>query len=105
MERRVVTRYNLQVPVQVETLSDEGRGESYEWKTRDVSSSGAFLLTGGQNLEQGTGLKVNIFLNSFTGSGSWVEMNGRVVRIEEDGVGVCFEGQYQFVGNAPSFDM
>lgn len=104
MEKRLVTRYNLQVPVQVEAYTDGGR-EAYEWKTRDVSSGGAFILTNGNNLEKGTDLKVNIFLNSFTGSGSWVEMNGRVVRAEEDGIGVCFEGQYQFVGDAPSIEM
>ncbi|RKZ25937.1 hypothetical protein DRQ26_05190 [bacterium] len=105
MEKRVVTRYNLQVPAHVEAMLGSGGVQKYEWKTRDVSSGGAFLLTDGQLMEQGTDLKVNLYLNSFSGSGSWVEMNGRVVRIEDDGVGVCFDGQYQFVRNAPDLDM
>ena len=106
MERRVVTRYNLQVPAQVETMPSNGDVQLYEWKTRDVSSSGAFLVTeGGQPLKKGTVIKVNLYLNSFSGSGSWVEMNGRVVRIESEGVGVCFDGQYQFVSNTPDLDM
>ena len=105
MERRVVTRYNLQVPAHVEIMPDSGDSQSYEWKTRDVSSNGAFLLTEGQSLENGTDVKVNLFLNSFSGSGSWVMMNGRVVRIESEGVGVCFDGKYQFVNNVPDFDM
>ena len=105
MERRVVTRYNLQVPAHVETLPSSGDVRSYEWKTRDVSSSGAFLLTEGQLLENGTDIKVNLFLNSFSGSGSWVKMNGRVVRIESEGVGVCFDGHYHFTSNTPDLDM
>ncbi len=105
MEKRVVTRYNLQVPAHVEATLGSGCVEKYEWKTRDVSSSGAFLLTDGQSVEAGSDLKVNLYLNSFSGSGSWVEMNGRVVRIESEGVGVCFDGQYQFISNAPNLEM
>ncbi len=104
MERRVVTRYNLQVPAHVETLLGGGL-QTFEWKTRDVSSSGAFLLTEGQMLENGTDIKVNLFLNSFSGTGSWVKMNGRVVRIESEGVGVCFDGHYKFVSEVPDLDM
>jgi len=106
MERRVVTRYNLQVPAQVEVVPSDGEIQSFEWTTRDVSSSGAFLLTDGQGLENGTDLKVNLFLNSFSGAGSWVTMNGRVVRSEPEGVGVCFDGHYQFVSkSSPGLDM
>lgn len=101
----MVTRYNLQVPAHIETVLSSGDVQSYEWKTRDVSSSGAFLLTGGKSLENGTGVKVKLYLNSFSGSGSWVKIDGRVVRIESEGVGVCFDGQYQFVINAPELDM
>ena len=105
MEKRVVARYNLQVPAHVETLAGDGDVQTYEWKTRDVSSSGAFLLTEGKLLENGADVKINLYLNSFSGSGSWVKMNGRVVRIESEGVGVCFDGQYQFVSNAPDLNM
>ncbi|MCK5916665.1 MAG: PilZ domain-containing protein [Deltaproteobacteria bacterium] len=105
MERRVVTRYNLQVPAQVEIVPDSGEIKTFEWKTRNVSSSGAFLLTGGELLDTGTNLKVNLFLNSFSGAGSWVSMNGKVVRSESEGVGVCFDGQYQFVSEAPDLNM
>ncbi len=105
MEKRVVARYNLQVPAYVETTRGGGDVRSYEWKTRDVSSNGAFLLTEGESLENGTDIKINLYLNSFSGSGSWVKMNGRVVRIESEGVGVCFDGQYQFVSNVPDLDM
>ena len=105
MEKRVVARYNLQVPAYVETVPGSGDVQTYEWKTRDVSSGGAFLLTEGKALENGTDIKINLYLNSFSGSGSWVKMNGRVVRIEDEGVGVCFDGQYQFLSNAPDLDM
>ena len=105
MERRVVTRYNLQVPAHVETVPDNGEIKTFEWKTRDVSSSGAFLLTEGVGLDTGTDLKVNLFLNSFSGTGSWVTMNGKVVRSEAEGLGVCFDGQYQFVSENSEIDM
>ncbi len=104
MERRVVGRYNLQVPALVETPAGDGV-QTFAWKTRDVSSSGAFLLTKGEKLNAGTDLKVNLFLNSFSGAGSWVSMNGKVVRIEDEGVGVCFDGRYQFISKAPGLDM
>ena len=100
MGQRVVTRYSLQVPAHVEIMSSDDEVRSYEWSTRDVSSSGVFLLTNGQLLEKGTDIKLNIRLNSFSGSGSWVKMNGRVVRTESEGVGICFDGQYQFISKS-----
>ncbi len=105
MEKRVVSRYNLQVPAHVETMLDNGNVHSYEWTTRDISSSGAFILTNGQSLENGTDLKVNLYLNSFSGSGSWVTMNGQVVRTENKGIGVCFDGKYQFISSPPVLDI
>ena len=106
MDRRVVTRYNLQVPAHVETFIEGGERRSYKLKTRDVSSNGAFLLTrGDEGLEPGMTLKVNLYLNSFAGnSGSCIVVNGRVVRCAEDGVGVSFDGQYQFVNQAPELN-
>ena len=90
MEQRQVTRHNLQVTAHVETkLGDNVR--SYEWKTRDVSSCGAFLLTNGQFLENDTAIKVNIHLDTFADPGSWVTFNGRVVRTESEGIGIRFE--------------
>ena len=100
-----MTRYTLQVPAYVETISNDETIQSYEWKTRDISSSGAFILTNGKLLENGTNIKVNLRLNTFAGSGSWVAMNGRVVRTESEGIGVCFDDQYQFVSDAPTIEM
>jgi hypothetical protein len=81
-------------------MPDHGDIQSYEWETRDVSSNGAFLLTNGQLLGNGTNITVNLCLKSFSGASSWVTMNGRVVRSENEGIGVSFDGQYQFTGNA-----
>ena len=100
-----MTRFRFKVPVHVETMVSGENVRSYEWKTRDVSSDGAFFLTNGQLLENGTDIKVSIYLNSFSGTGSWVKMNGRVVRAESEGLGVCFDGQYQFVSNSVDIDM
>jgi len=105
MERRVVTRYNLQVPAHVETVAEGGNTRIYKLKTRDISSNGAFLLTNGEAFEPGTVLKVNLYLNTFTSTGSCIVVNGRVVRCSEDGVGVCFDGQYQFVNQAPELNV
>jgi len=100
-----MTRYTLQVPAHVEAIHSDESIRSYEWETRDISSSGAFILTKGKLLENGTNIKVNLRLNTFAGSGSWVVMNGRVVRTESDGIGVCFNGQYQFASAGPDIEM
>ena len=105
MEQRATTRYNLQVPAHVETMLGGENVRSYKWKTRDISPSGAFLLTDGQLLEKDTAIKVNLYLNTFSGTGSWIKMNGRVVRAESEGLGICFDGQYQFVSNTPDLDL
>ncbi|MEA3333531.1 MAG: PilZ domain-containing protein [Pseudomonadota bacterium] len=105
MEQRVATRYSLQVPAHIETMLSGKNIRSYKWKTRDISPNGAFLLTNGQLLEKDTVIKVNLYLNTFSGSGSWIKMNGRVVRTESEGLGICFNGQYQFVSNAPDLDL
>jgi hypothetical protein len=105
MERRGVTRYNLQVPAHVETVEEGGNTRVYKLKTRDISSNGAFLLTNGEEFEPGMSLKVNLYLNTFTSTGSCIVVNGRVVRCAEEGVGVCFDGQYQFVNQAPELNV
>jgi len=99
MNQREVTRYNLKVPAHVETMLSGEDVRSYEWQTRDISSKGVFLLTNGQLLEKGTNLKVNLYLNSLLGS--QVTTNGRVIRTENEGIGVCFDGKYEFISNAP----
>ena len=104
MEQRQAGRYNLQVPAHIETIASEENIRSYEWKTRNVSTVGAFLLTDGQSLENGTKIKISLYLNSFSGSSSWIKMNGQVVRIENEGVGVSFSSHYQFVNNTPYFN-
>ena len=96
MEQRQTTRHNFQAPAHVETMLSGGDIRSYEWKTRDVSSSGAFLLTNGQFLEEGTNIKVSIHLNSLSEASSWITLNGRVVRAESEGIGVSFGAQYNF---------
>jgi len=86
-------------------MSESGDARAYQLKTRDISSGGAFLLTNGQELSPGVELKLNLYLNSFANTASCIVVNGRVVRTEKDGVGVCFDGQYQFVNKAPDLDM
>ena len=94
-----MTRYNLKIPAHVETILSGGDVRSYKWKTRNASSKGAFLLTNGQLLKNGTDIKVTLYLNSFLGSR--ITTNGRVVRTESEGIGVCFDGKYQFTSNTP----
>ncbi len=105
MERREVTRYNLEVPAQVEIVNENGDVNAYRLKTRDISSGGAFLYTEGREFSPGLEMRLNLYLNSFANTASCIVVNGRVVRTEKEGVGVCFDGQYQFVSKAPDFDV
>jgi hypothetical protein len=45
MKQRIAVRHKLQVPTHTNITLNNGDVRSYEWKTRDVSSCGAFLLT------------------------------------------------------------
>ncbi len=104
MEQRASERYVLKMPVYAETMINEENFRSYKCKTRDVSHKGAFLLINDKSLKKGTDIKINLYLDSFSGSGSWVTMNGQVVRSESEGIGVSFDGNCQFINNKPYLD-
>ena len=105
LEKRAAGRYNLQAHVRLEIVSGSGIPEVFECKTRDISSSGAFLLTGKRGWDVGTALRVNLFFDLLFGEGTWVVMDGKVVRNEAEGIGVRFDGRYQFFSGNSALQM
>ena len=105
LEKRAACRYNLQARVRLEIVPESGIPEIFECKTRDISSSGAFLLTGNRGWDVGTALRVNLYFDLLSGEGTWVVMDGKVVRIEAEGIGVRFDGRYQFLSGHSDLEM
>lgn len=105
LEQRVDDRHDLQAHVRLEVISESGITEILECKTENVSPSGAFLLTGSRTWGVGTDLRVNLFFNLFSGKGTCVVMDGKIVRSAAEGIAVRFDGQYQFVSRNSDLEM
>lgn len=91
--RRRFERYDLQFPAMVQV---EGKGSPLRLFTKDISSNGAFFCTA-YPLE--TGIKVTIeivieneTLKKLTGHESCIKLSGIVIRRDEDGMAVAFNG-------------
>lgn len=92
-ERRKAERYDLQFPAMVYIA---GRETPLKLFTRDISSSGAFFCTA-YPLERGVKVSIEIIienetLKKLTGHESCVKISGIVIRCDEDGMAVVFDG-------------
>jgi hypothetical protein len=100
-ERRKLERFDLTLPTTVEILDPKPgvSRTSFEYLTRDVSSGGAFLLTG-HPLPIGTHVVADMVLkaeNLRRSSGyPQVKAFGYVIRTEVTGMAVCFNGRCRF---------
>lgn len=97
-ERRRRERFTFELPAQI-LVGKNGHSESFESRTRDVSSGGAFFETD-QPLAIGTELKIELVLSleklrKIQGKHALIKLSGKVVRTEEGGVGVCFDESYR----------
>ena len=93
-EKRVLTRFNLQLRSILKKLQDGG--EVLELFTRDVSSKGAFFLTG-DPLPVDTNLSMTLFLPVGESESSIISVAGKVVRTENSGMAVRFNPSYTLV--------
>ena len=102
-ERRQTERFDLKLPAVVSMMDENRKRVSCEVITRDVSSGGAFLLNC-KPMPVGSDVKVSlmIFLENrykLKMEKIHVDINGRVIRINEHGIAVCFDKKYKIFPN------
>lgn len=91
--RRKFERYDLQFPA---TIQIPGEDRPLKLYTRDISASGAFFCTA-YPLEQGIKVSVEIIvenetLKKLTGYESCIKISGIVLRYDQEGMAVSFDG-------------
>lgn len=93
-ELRESERFSLELQARIQTLISKKK-EIFDLKTKDISSSGAFILTD-YPFKIGTRFKLSLEVSNdrikrLTGSFSLIDCNGAVVRATSRGVGVQFD--------------
>jgi c-di-GMP-binding flagellar brake protein YcgR len=99
-ERRKFTRFSLQLPTRIKTLSPELEKQSFDLQTYDVSAGGAFFQTA-QPIPEGTRVQLRLSLESDilkvqTGRRGFIIVKGTVVRCDPSGMAICFDEDYEF---------
>jgi hypothetical protein len=110
VERRSLERYELQASTEIALMASTGEVVLPHLLTRDISSSGAFVLTRVQ-LPVGSDVRVRFVLHSRSAGGkpqrkARVNVNGQVVRMDSDGVAIRFAHRFsitRFGGKAPEY--
>ena len=97
-ERRRFERYSVALPARMVTVSS-GKKQIFEFETRDISASGAFIDTNSPFAE-GTRFKMDLTVSSekikmLTGAMSLIECEGCVVRSTSTGIAICFDKDCQ----------
>ena len=99
-ERRHYERFPLTFSARMETITS-GKKQVFELKTRDISSSGAFLYTP-EPFPTGTRFKIDFTVSNervreLTGVKSLIECEGVVVRSTPEGAAICFDKECQIM--------
>jgi hypothetical protein len=99
-EQRQVERFPLSLPARIETIAPDKK-QIFKFKTRDISSAGAFIDTP-EKFFEGTQFKINLTVPSekikeLTGALGLIECEGIVIRSTDDGMAVCFNGNCQIL--------
>ena len=99
-EQRQFERFTLTIPARMETITS-GKKQVFEFKTRDISSSGAFIYTP-EPFAEGTRFRMDLTVPSerikeLTGSRSLIECEGNIVRTTPTGVAICFDKECQIL--------
>lgn len=100
-DRRKFERFSLSLPARIET-NDSSKKQIFKFKTRDISSAGAFIDTS-VKFSEGTHFKMDFTIPSqkikeLTGALSLIECEGSVVRCTDYGMAVRFNGDCQVLG-------
>ena len=99
-DRRQFERFEIALPARMETIVLDKK-QIFEFKTRDISASGAFIDTKSP-LSKGTRFKLNLTSQSkrikeVTGAQSLIECEGIVIRSTLKGIAICFDKDCQIL--------
>ncbi len=99
-EQRQFERFPLTLPARMEPITS-GKKQVFELKTRDISSSGAFICTR-EPFAEGTQFKLDLIVSSknikkLTGAKSLIECEGNIIRSTPAGVAICFDKECQIL--------
>ena len=99
IEKRKLERFNLEIPATV-SINTAGAQKKLDMVTKDVCSGGAYFRTE-QSLPVGTEMQINLVLplEKFKRLPDHCEkvlvnLSGKVLRMEPEGIGVCFDEAY-----------
>ena len=93
-DKRKFERFELKLPA---TITIEDMGQELQVYTRDISAVGVFLHTA-KPLEEGAKVRIKVILanntlKKLTGYESCIKVLGTVVRREQEGMAVSFDGR------------
>jgi len=99
-EQRKYQRFPLTLPVRIEPITSN-RKQVFEFRTRDISASGAFVDTT-SSFSLGTRIKMNLTgksqrIKDLTGAQILIECEGNIVRATPKGMAVCFDKECQIL--------
>ena len=110
-DRRDQERFSLRLPTRIIAASRTGATPLLEFVTADISASGAFIATS-RPLPIASKVRMEVFLSleelarlrfilareslkAWQGERAWVTVTGVVIRVEDNGVAVIFDQNYQ----------
>jgi hypothetical protein len=107
-ERRRLERFDLQASAKIIFECEGGTQESLSLMTRDVSSSGAYILTP-RPLPEGMPVRLELLLSldvlmKILGEGGQakVKVKGKVIRADDCGMAIVFDNKFKFLTMATS---
>ena len=110
VERRKFDRYDLAVPVKIETLASTAKKRKISLKTVNVCAGGAFFRTD-TALAEGTKVRLDLVI-SYGGLGTFlgpasarIRVVGTVTRTRQDGMAIRFGEDYAIASMAPRTSM
>jgi len=99
-DKRQNERFNLEVPLNLKIADGSANKENIKLKTKDISSSGALVLSD-LPLDEGATLEIDIdipldILKDIKGNSAKVSIKGQVIRISEHGIALSFNSACEF---------
>lgn len=106
-DRRHMRRFTLRLPCLIYDLNDACEDLLLEAWTVNISTGGALVETD-RRLPLGMAIHVNLLIRrnqaaETIDTGGCVNVNGRVVREDEDGLGVAFSEEYRIMRTSQLF--